>query len=235
MRTLKTIFIALFILAFFVSCGNTLGPGESVSDYVELSSSGIDPEFVFLKESGGSATYEYSNIEYNVFANKVSFDLLVTFDNGHIYDIRCSNIVRPDHRNVEKYRAEITVRLGSKTISGALFYPVDEDVVFIISVDPSAGLVPDVSTDFTVSVEYCLVSFDEGEICINFNDGDSLYDYSTKGVEQVTEGTGEHTFNVTATPKDWGEAGYFEVQAILYGPEWAYFLSIDRKDLLFEL
>lgn len=234
MRTVKNFFITLFILVFFVSCGNTLGPGDSVFDYVELSTSGLDPDFIFIKESGESATYQYSNIEYNIYGNKVSFYLLVTFNNGHTYDIYCSNIDRPDHHTVRKYRVEITVRWGNESISGTLFYPVDEDVVFIKSVDPSTGLVHNVSTDFTVIVEYCLVSFDEGEICINFNDGDSLYDYSTKGVEQVTEGTGEHTFNVTATPKDWGEGGYFEVQAILYGPEWAYFLSIDRKDLLFE-
>ncbi|MEJ2306766.1 MAG: hypothetical protein P8Y30_04345, partial [candidate division WOR-3 bacterium] len=216
--TLKTIFIALFILAFFVSCGNTLGPGDLVSDYVELSSSGIDPDFIFLKESGESTIYEYSNIEYNVFADMVSFDLLVTFGNGHTYNIRCSNIERSYvNSNVRSYKVEITVRWGNETISETLFYP--GDAVFIKSVDPSAGLVHNVSTDFTVIVEYSLVSFDEGYIDIAFNEGDH---------------PSEDTFNVTATPKDWGEEGDFTVIVDLEHEGLSQSLYTDEEVLLFE-
>ncbi len=233
MHTLKTIFITLFILVFFVSCSNALGPEDLVSDYVELSSSGIDPDFIFLKESGESATYQYSNIEYNIYADMASFDLLVTFNNGHTYNIHCSNIERSYvQRSVRSYKAEITVRWGNETISETLFYP--GDVVFIKSVDPSTGLVHNVSTDFTVIVEYSLDSFEEGYIYIAFNEGDYPNLFFSKGAEIITKGTGEHTFNVTATPKDWGEEGDFTVMVNLEHAGLSHSLYTDEEVLLFE-
>lgn len=230
MRTLKILFIACFILAVSISCGNSTGPGESVSDYVELSASGNDPAFIFLKESGDNVTYEYSNIEYNIYGNKVSFNLLITFNNGHTYDIYCSNIERFEHYHVTGYRAEITVRWGSKTISGTLFYG---DGVFIKSVDPSTGLVPNIATNFKVVVEYQLISLDAATIDVCFNDGDSVKYFYSRATKIITKGTGEHTFNVTVTPKDWGEEGDFEVWVIL-SDEYHEILSIDKKVLLFE-
>jgi len=235
MRIFKIILIVFFILSLFISCGkksptSPASPKGSISDYVTLSVSGSDPAFIFLKESEENAIYEYSNIEYNVFGNKTSFDLLATFDNGHIYDIYCSNINRVEHYDVTGYRAEIKISWGGKTISGTLIYG---DYISIESVDPSTGLVSNTSTLFEIVVEYALSSLDEAKIDVCFNDGDQINHFYPKETRSVTKGSGEHTFALRVTAKDWGEEGDFELRIYLYD-ENHIILSSDDTVLLFE-
>lgn len=88
-----------------------------------------------------------------------------------------------------------------------------EDSINIKSVSPSSGLVDGADTDFTVVIEYTLVSKDSGEVMIGFNNGDSVDTYTmiSDATAIVDKGSGEHTFNVTVRVKDWGSRGDFRV------------------------
>jgi hypothetical protein len=81
----------------------------------------------------------------------------------------------------------------------------EADFISISSVTPSTGLVDGVSTSFEVVVKYKLASKDAGELNIGFNS--QTANSSTiiiPASKLVTKGTGTYTFNVDATPKDWG-------------------------------
>lgn len=87
-----------------------------------------------------------------------------------------------------------------------------DDTITILSVTPNAGLIPDTETDFTVVIEYELVSTDSGEVNIGFNSVEvGRYQMIEEASALVTSGTGEHQFNISVLVKDWGNEGDFEV------------------------
>jgi hypothetical protein len=112
-----------------------------------------------------------------------------------------------------------------------------EDNIEIISVSPSSGLVDGVDYDFTVTVEYNLVSVNSGLLMIGFNTEEvDRFIMISEASTIVDKGSGTHTFNVTATAKDWLAAGDFKVYVNLsenpHPSEWAPF-STDLEPLSF--
>lgn len=85
--------------------------------------------------------------------------------------------------------------------------------VVITSVSPSTGLQEGSSTSFTVEVDYTATG-GNAELNIGFNTGSNVTSYimNQDAAEVVSEGSGSHTFTVTATPKDWGSEGDFKVR-----------------------
>jgi hypothetical protein len=94
--------------------------------------------------------------------------------------------------------------------------PEEKDAITIESVTPDSGLVGGTPTLFVVQVNYTLVSAGEGELMIGFNTRDSILSWAMdEQPVRVPKGQGTHTFEVTATPKDWGAEGNFEVYGTL--------------------
>lgn len=91
----------------------------------------------------------------------------------------------------------------------------EEDFINIISVIPDSGLIDGVDTDFTVVVEYNLVSRETGLLMIGFNNGDEIgiYYMISNASHIVSKGSGKYTFNVNALTKNWGTQGDFLVYA----------------------
>ena len=86
------------------------------------------------------------------------------------------------------------------------------DSINIVSVSPNSGLVDGDDYDFTVVVEYDLVTKDQGELDIGFNNGSDISKFRMLEEYQIVDqGNGQHTFNVSATAADWGVAGDFQV------------------------
>lgn len=90
---------------------------------------------------------------------------------------------------------------------------VEEDFIEITNVTPSSGLVDGQSTNFTVDVEYHLASNDTGILMIGFNNGNEqdMHSLISDASQIINKGTGDYTFHVTATAKDWGIQGDFKV------------------------
>ena len=112
-----------------------------------------------------------------------------------------------------------------------------EDNIEIISVSPSSGLVDGVDYDFTVTVEYNLASVNSGLLMIGFNTEEvDRFRMISEASTIVDKGSGTHTFNVTATAKDWLAAGDFKVYVNLsenpHPSEWTP-LSTDEEPLSF--
>jgi len=86
----------------------------------------------------------------------------------------------------------------------------DYDYVKIQSVTPSTGLTDGVEQQFTVKVDYALVTLEQGLITAGFN-GDNIYGPNSFSFEEfdVNKGKGSHTFYITVVPKDWGVEGEF--------------------------
>lgn len=99
------------------------------------------------------------------------------------------------------------------------------DAITIKSVTPESGIIPGIVTDFDITVDYELASKDSGEVMVGFNTDEvgrfAMISYATA---LVVKGSGEHQFNVTTVPKDWGDAGDFKVYVNLsehpHGPSW---------------
>ncbi len=91
--------------------------------------------------------------------------------------------------------------------------PIEEDFINITSVAPDSGLIDGVNTNFTVVVEYNLISHDTGLLMIGFNNGDEVGSYSmiSNASHIVNKGSGKYTFNVNALTKNWGIQGNFSV------------------------
>ena len=86
------------------------------------------------------------------------------------------------------------------------------DTISIKLVTPDSGLKADIETNFIVNVEYELVSTDSGVISIGFNTLEvGRYPILTAANTLVDIGSGEHQFNVTVVPIDWGAEGDFSV------------------------
>ena len=93
------------------------------------------------------------------------------------------------------------------------------DAIEIVSVNPSSGLQDGVEYTFTVTVSYVLKNYTTGEITVNFNndaDNSSLFIRHGDAV-QITQGSREYTFNVSAIAKDWGTEWPFSVTVLLFG------------------
>ena len=89
----------------------------------------------------------------------------------------------------------------------------EEDFIHIISVTPDSGLIDGVDTNFTVVVEYNLISRDTGLLMIGFNNGDEIgiYHMISNASHIVNKDSGKHTFNVNTLTKNWGTQGNFTV------------------------
>lgn len=84
--------------------------------------------------------------------------------------------------------------------------------ISITSVIPNSELVAGQVTDFTVTVSYSFINISQAELGIGFNSGDEVGSFNMIGTaHQVTETPGSYTFQVSATPKDWGGTGNFKV------------------------
>jgi hypothetical protein len=99
------------------------------------------------------------------------------------------------------------------------------DSITIVSVSPNSGLANGANYDFTVVVDYELMTKDQGELDIGFNNGSDINSYIMLGVDQiVNQGSGQYMFNVFATAKDWGLAGDFGVFVYIseypHGVQW---------------
>lgn len=114
----------------------------------------------------------------------------------------------------------------------------EKDRISIKSVNPKNGLAPNVITEFTVLVEYELISCEKGELNIGFNNGDDItYCILTdRATIIVKKGWGRHTFKVSAKTKDWLGEGDFNVYINLseypHGVNWTP-LDYDTKALKF--
>jgi len=84
------------------------------------------------------------------------------------------------------------------------------DTLTIVGINP-ASAVAGASTTFAVDVSYTLASKNSGMLMIGFNTT-AVGSYSMLGSPQptVVKGSGTYTFNVTATPVDWGSTGSFQ-------------------------
>lgn len=85
------------------------------------------------------------------------------------------------------------------------------DTIMIKRAMPAADLEDGKTTTFTIVVEYTLISKDQGEIKVGFNNGSKPNSYRMVESEIIACGTGEHTFAVTANAKDWGDRDNFRV------------------------
>ena len=84
--------------------------------------------------------------------------------------------------------------------------PVDTvDKITILSVTPNNGLTDGQPTDFSVMVSYNLYKRQTGTLMIGFNNSPSTgaFVMLPDADKIVNKGSGQHTFNVTATIKDW--------------------------------
>jgi hypothetical protein len=96
----------------------------------------------------------------------------------------------------------------------------------ILSVTPNSGLTDDTPTDFVVEVEYELSQASQGELVVGFNYGSNIDIYGLISGAKfiVSEGTGQHIFNVTALTKDWGASGdfkaYVNISEYPHGDTW---------------
>ena len=124
------------------------------------------------------------------------------------------------------------------------------DSVKILSVTPGTFIDDGVTQQCTVTVEYYILHADRSRLYVAFNTHDfgiySVYD----SIDVTEKGSGNHTFNVAVTPKDWSPQGEFQVNVILEelkqtnhfvngilaGTTWATtdtFLAYDRKTIPF--
>ena len=88
-------------------------------------------------------------------------------------------------------------------IFGCSLFDTDPDIIEIITVSPSSGLQDRVEYNFSVRVSYTLKSSSAGDITVNFNtdtDNGSFFIRYGDAV-QITQGSGEYTFNVFVTGK----------------------------------
>ena len=97
---------------------------------------------------------------------------------------------------------------GDENVTGS----EEDDSISITSVTPNSGLTAGIVTDFVVIVEYELVSADSAEVMVGFNtDEVDRFRMISDATALVVESSGEHQFNVTTVPKDWGALGDFMV------------------------
>jgi uncharacterized membrane protein len=129
---------------------------------------------------------------------------------------------------MKKYIGIVTVLILMVFVSSC-YEPSNsaEYSVSILSVSPDTALIDGTVTEFTIEVEYSILNASQGEINIGFNDGDLINIFYIYDDLIVSEGSGTHTFIVTATAKDWLE-GDFEVYANIV--EYPHSSSYSPKD-----
>lgn len=119
------------------------------------------------------------------------------------------------------YKSKIFKRRVIKYLyeQGCLEVDYEEDFINIISVTPDSGLIDGADTNFTVVVEYNLVSCDTGTLIILFNHWHEWDPSCLIGIDSanysISKGPGTHEFNVTAVANNWEEYGDFSVVVML--------------------
>jgi len=117
----------------------------------------------------------------------------------------------------------------------ALFNP---DKLSIASVSPDAGLVDGQRYTFTVEVRYQLVSVEQGELSVGFNNGSEsdVYAMVSSGDYIISKGTGQHTFSASATAKKWVGSPFQAIVTLSEYPHsgstWTN-LASDKRNLQF--
>jgi hypothetical protein len=92
--------------------------------------------------------------------------------------------------------------------------PVDTtDKIKILTVTPTTGLNDGQSTNFSVKVSYNLYTQKTGTLMIGFNNGTNVGSsvMVVPANKVINSGSGESTFDVSATVKNWGTQGDFFV------------------------
>ena len=105
---------------------------------------------------------------------------------------------------------------------------VDKEIdrIEIISVSPSMLLEDGIEYNFTVKIEYDLVTINSGMLMIGFNTEDiDEYIMLSGATVIVDKGSGVHTFDITTIAKDWMSDGDFKVYVNLsenpHPPTWS--------------
>jgi len=112
------------------------------------------------------------------------------------------------------------------------------DRIEIISVSPSMLLEDGIEYNFTVKIEYDLVTINSGMLMIGFNTEDiDEYIMLSGATVIVDKGSGVHTFDITTIAKDWMSDGDFKVYVNLsenpHPPTWSP-LASDTMTLNFK-
>lgn len=89
----------------------------------------------------------------------------------------------------------------------------DNDAIYILSVSPTSGFIDGETTDFEVTVRYQLSSISSGTLMVGFNNKDDINSFIlvSEAHKIISQGSGQHTFSVSAEVKDWGKEGTFDV------------------------
>ena len=112
----------------------------------------------------------------------------------------------------------------------------DVDSVIIKTVTPNASLIDGVDQQFIITVDYKLLTLEQGRLDIGFNT-DQLNSYRVFNKEIVSKGNGTRTFNLSVRLKNWFPDGEFQVRAYLAPPaltEGSRALAWDSKILSFK-
>lgn len=87
-----------------------------------------------------------------------------------------------------------------------------ENTIEILSVTPNSDLEDGVLYNFSVDIAYQLATVAEGELLIGFNTRSvTSFDMLSSAEIIVEKGSGQHTFEVSASAQDWGSDGSFKV------------------------
>jgi hypothetical protein len=104
----------------------------------------------------------------------------------------------------------MTLLLGCKKPSDSNPTPTEANEITIVSVAPSTGLTDGKLTNFIVTVNYKLVTKDQGELNVGFNNSSSetYYQLVSSATKIIAKGSGTYTFNVNVTTKKWANAPF---------------------------
>ncbi len=88
--------------------------------------------------------------------------------------------------------------------------PTPSDSIIIKSVSPNSGLIDGVETSFTVVVDYVLITKEQGELNIGFNNDSDFNSYTIidSGTKIISKSSGAHTFEVKAKAKKWNNGDF---------------------------
>jgi hypothetical protein len=86
------------------------------------------------------------------------------------------------------------------------------DQIEILEVSPKVGLIDGETRTFSVTVKYSLGSLPTGNLMIGFNSySPTMFRMVNEARTPISNGSGEHTWEVEANVADWGRAGSFTV------------------------
>ncbi|MFB6317853.1 hypothetical protein [Saccharicrinis sp. FJH54] len=89
----------------------------------------------------------------------------------------------------------------------------EDDAIHILSVTPTDGLSDGELTEFEVTVRYKLTTLATGTLMIGFNNKENITGYVliSDARKIILQGSGEHTFKVSAMVRDWEAEGSFDL------------------------